>query len=48
MAEIWPDHSVELDEEVAAVRAAVGRPWVLETVHDVGYRLGRPPARPAR
>jgi DNA-binding response OmpR family regulator len=48
IAEVWPDFAAELDEEVVALRAAVGRPWVLETVHDVGYRLGRPPARPAR
>ncbi|HEX5402779.1 MAG TPA: response regulator transcription factor [Pseudonocardiaceae bacterium] len=48
MAEVWPDGTAQLDEEVTALRATLGRPWVLETVHDVGYRLGRPRTRPAR
>ena len=52
MAEVWQDYAVgrddELDELVVLLRAVVGRPWVMETVQDVGYRLGRPPAAPAR
>jgi DNA-binding response OmpR family regulator len=52
MAEVWRDfHAVpetELDEQVGALRAAVGRAWLVETVHDVGFRLGRPPMSAAR
>lgn len=52
MAEVWgsrPDgQETELDEQIGALRVAVGRAWVVETVHDVGYRLGRPPAQVAR
>ncbi len=51
-AEVWQDYANgrddELDELVVLLRAVVGRPWVMETVHDVGYRLGRPPAAPVR
>jgi DNA-binding response OmpR family regulator len=49
MAEVWqnvvPGQDTELDEQVAALRAAIGRSWVVETVYDVGYRLGRPPGQ---
>jgi DNA-binding response OmpR family regulator len=52
VSEVWPEFApgryAELDEHVRSLRAVVGRPWVVETVHDVGYRLGRPPAKPAR
>lgn len=48
MVEVWQDYAArqdaELDEHVRLLRAALGRPWVVETVFDVGYRLGRPPA----
>lgn len=52
MTEVWQDFPVggqdtELESQVGALRVAVGRPWVVETVHDVGYRLGRPPATTA-
>lgn len=49
MVEVWQNyaagHEAELDGEVQAIRGALGRPWVVDTVYDVGYRLGRPPAR---
>jgi DNA-binding response OmpR family regulator len=49
MAEVWqnfaPGQDTELDEQVAALRAEIGRAWVVETVYDVGYRLGRPPGQ---
>jgi DNA-binding response OmpR family regulator len=49
MVEVWQNyaagHETELDQHVAQIRAALDRPWVIETVYDVGYRLGRPPAR---
>jgi DNA-binding response OmpR family regulator len=52
MVDVWQDvaagQDTELDEQVGALRAAIGRPWVVETVFDVGYRLGRPPAKPGR
>lgn len=48
MVEVWQDYAAgqdtELDEHVRRLREALGRPWVVETVYDVGYRLGRPPA----
>jgi DNA-binding response OmpR family regulator len=48
MVEVWRDYAVgqepALDDHVRQVRAALDRSWVLETVYDVGYRLGRPPA----
>ena len=47
MVEVWQDYAAgqdaELDEHVRGLRAALDRPWVVETVFDVGYRLGRPP-----
>jgi DNA-binding response OmpR family regulator len=47
MAEVWRDRAVgndaELDDHVDRLRVALDRPWVLQTVYDVGYRLGRPP-----
>ena len=49
MVEVWQNyaagHEAELDGEVEAIRGALARPWVVDTVYDVGYRLGRPPAR---
>ncbi|HEX3647541.1 MAG TPA: response regulator transcription factor [Pseudonocardiaceae bacterium] len=53
VAEVWPDaypvgRDVELDEQVGAIRAAVGRAWLVRTVQDVGYQLGWPPARRGR
>jgi DNA-binding response OmpR family regulator len=52
MVEVWQNYAAgqetELDEHVRQIRAALHRPWVVETVYDVGYRLGRPPAKPAR
>ena len=48
MVEVWQNyaagHEAELDGEVEAIRDALGRKWVVDTVYDVGYRLGRPPA----
>jgi DNA-binding response OmpR family regulator len=47
MVEVWQDYAAgqdaELDDHVRRLRAALDRPWVVETVFDVGYRLGRPP-----
>jgi DNA-binding response OmpR family regulator len=52
MVEVWQNYAAreeaELDEHVRQIRAALHRPWVVETVHDVGYRLGRPPTTPQR
>jgi DNA-binding response OmpR family regulator len=52
MVEVWQNYTVgqeaELDEHVRQIRAALDRPWVVETVYDVGYRLGRPPTKPGR
>jgi DNA-binding response OmpR family regulator len=52
MVEVWQHYvkgqEAELDDHVRQIRAALGRPWVIDTVYDVGYRLGRPPAKPAR
>ena len=52
MVEVWQNYAAgqetELDEHVRQIRGALHRPWVVETVYDVGYRLGRPPANPAR
>jgi DNA-binding response OmpR family regulator len=49
MVDVWQNFAAgqdtELDEHVEALRAATGRTWVVETVYDVGYRLGRPPAQ---
>jgi DNA-binding response OmpR family regulator len=48
MVEVWPTkptgQETELDRHVDLLRQALDRPWVVETVYDVGYRLGRPPA----
>ncbi len=38
----WAGSSRTLDVHVAAVRAKLGRPGVIETVRGVGYRLGAP------
>lgn len=47
MLEVWEDYAdgqeSSLDEHVREIRAALGRPWVVVTVPDVGYRLGSPP-----
>jgi DNA-binding response OmpR family regulator len=47
MVDVWQSFAAgqdtELDGHVEALRAAIGRTWVVETVYDVGYRLGRPP-----
>jgi DNA-binding response OmpR family regulator len=47
MVDVWQNFAegqdTELDGHVEALRAAIGRTWVVETVYDVGYRLGRPP-----
>lgn len=52
MVEVWQNyavgHEAELDEHVGQIRTALDRPWVVETVYDVGYRLGRPPAMTSR
>jgi DNA-binding response OmpR family regulator len=52
MVEVWqnyaPGQEPELDEFVRQIRAALARPWIIETVYDVGYRLGRPPTKPQR
>lgn len=52
MAEVWQECAVgqepELEEEVDALRTAIGREWIVQTVSDVGYRLGRPSAKPTR
>jgi DNA-binding response OmpR family regulator len=49
MVEVWQHYvkgqEAELDEHVRQIRVALGRPWLIETVYDVGYRLGRPPVR---
>jgi DNA-binding response OmpR family regulator len=47
MLEVWEDYAdgehSSLDEHVRHIRAALDRPWVVVTVPDVGYKLGRPP-----
>jgi DNA-binding response OmpR family regulator len=52
MVEVWQQYvkgqEAELDEHIRQIRTALGRPWVIETVYEVGYQLGRPPANPAR
>ncbi|HEX5117342.1 MAG TPA: response regulator transcription factor [Pseudonocardiaceae bacterium] len=53
VAELWPDahpvgRDVDLDGQVRAILAAVGRPWLIRTVEGVGYQLGWPPARRTR
>ncbi|HEX4701875.1 MAG TPA: response regulator transcription factor [Pseudonocardiaceae bacterium] len=52
MVEVWQNYAsgqeAELDGHVGQIRAALDRPWIIETVFDVGYRLGRPPARQSR
>ena len=49
MSEVWPNYAsgreTDVDAQVAAIRAALDRPWVVQTVRDTGYRLGRPPAK---
>jgi DNA-binding response OmpR family regulator len=46
MTEIWQDYlpgrEDELDQQVAELLAVVRRPWLIRTVPDVGYQLGRP------
>ncbi|HEX7660287.1 MAG TPA: response regulator transcription factor [Pseudonocardiaceae bacterium] len=46
--EVWGDGSPAgnrtLDVHIGNVRAKLGRPWILDTVRGIGYRLGRPPA----
>jgi DNA-binding response OmpR family regulator len=48
LAEVWQDSSPAgnrtLDVHVGNVRTKLGRPWILDTVRGIGYRLGRPPA----
>jgi DNA-binding response OmpR family regulator len=53
MVEVWQNYAAgreaELDDNVRQIQTALRRPWVLQTVPEVGYRLGRPPAtKPAR
>lgn len=47
LAEVWGDSSPTgnrtLDVHVGNVRTKLGRPWILDTVRGIGYRLGRPP-----
>ena len=40
----WLGTSRTLEVHVATVRRKLGRPWIIETVRGVGYRLGTPPA----
>jgi DNA-binding response OmpR family regulator len=48
MIEVWETYAAAqedvLDENVREIRSALHRPWIIETVHDVGFRLGRQPA----
>jgi DNA-binding response OmpR family regulator len=48
MTEVWDGHvdgqENILDDAVRDIRIALGRPWIVETVHHIGFRLGRPPA----
>jgi DNA-binding response OmpR family regulator len=40
----WPGANRTLDVHVATLRTKLGRPWLVETVRGVGYRLGKAPA----
>jgi DNA-binding response OmpR family regulator len=50
VAEVWDnaDQDCDIDEQILALRMTLGRSWLVVTVQDVGYRLGRPPAGPGR
>jgi DNA-binding response OmpR family regulator len=39
----WPGANRTLDVHVATLRTKLGRPWLVETVRGVGYRLGKTP-----